>query len=75
MSNNTKKITTIGVLLAIQIILSRFLTISTDVVEINLGFLPVVITAILYGPLWGAASSLMGDLIATMMGPLSLIHI
>ncbi len=69
MSKGIRKITTIGVLLAIQIVLSRFLTISLPAVEINLGFLPIAITAILYGPLWGAASSLMGDLISTMMGP------
>lgn len=69
MSNTVKKITTIGMLLAIQVVLGRFVAISLPTVKISFTFLPIVITAMLYGPLWGGAAAVMGDFLIAILGP------
>ena len=69
MSNTVKKITVIGMLLAIQVVLGRFVAISLPTVKISFTFLPIVITAMLYGPLWGGAAAVMGDFLIAILGP------
>ena len=69
MSNTVKKITVIGMLLAIQVVLCRFVAISLPTVKISFTFLPIVITAMLYGPLWGGAAAVMGDFLIAILGP------
>ena len=69
MSNTVKKITVIGMLLAIQVVLGRFVAISLPTVKISFTFLPIVITAMLYGPLWGGAAAVMGDFLIAVLGP------
>lgn len=69
MSSTVKKITVIGMLLAIQVVLGRFVAISLPTVKISFTFLPIVITAMLYGPLWGGAAAVMGDFLIAVLGP------
>ena len=42
----------IAFLIALEIILTRFLSINTPIVRIGFGFLPVAMAGILFGPLW-----------------------
>ena len=69
MNNNVKKIAMIGMLLAVQVVLGRFVAISLPVVKLSFMFLPRALTALFFGPLWGAAASVMGDFLVTIMGP------
>ena len=68
-SATIKKMTTIGMLLALQLAAGRFITISLPTVKIGFSFLPIAITAILYGPMWGAATAAMGDILLALLGP------
>lgn len=69
MHNNVRKIAMIGMLLAIQVVLGRFVSITLPVVKLSFMFLPRALTAMFFGPLWGAAAAVMGDFLVTVMGP------
>ncbi|MDO4568513.1 MAG: folate family ECF transporter S component, partial [Clostridia bacterium] len=65
-----KSIAVLGVLLGCEIILSRFLSISTPVVKIGFAFIPVVIAAVLYGPVWSGVIAGAGDLLGALLFPI-----
>ena len=46
---NTRMIATIGMFVAIEVVLSRFLSINTPFVKIGFAFVPCVLCAVLYG--------------------------
>jgi ECF transporter S component (folate family) len=69
MNATVRKITTIGMLLALQVVAGHFFTIHLQTVKIGFTFLPLIITAILYGPMWGAVSALLGDFLISMLSP------
>lgn len=66
----TSRVVMIALLLAMEIVLTRFCSISTPIVRIGFGFLPIAITGILFGPLWAAATYALGDLIGAVMFPI-----
>jgi len=51
--NDILKLTIVGILVAMQIVLTRILSIQTPIVRIGFSFLPLALTAKLYGPLAG----------------------
>ena len=51
----TKIMVTCALLVALQVILARFLSINTTFVVVNFSFLAVALAGILFGPLWGMA--------------------
>lgn len=70
----TKKITvttvtTLGALIAIEVILSRFFSIQSWNIRIGFGFIPIVIGALLYGPLGGALVAGIADVIGAILFP------
>lgn len=67
--NMTENIAIFGVLIAAQIIAGRFLTIATLYVKIGFVFLPIVIAAIIYGPVWAGISAAIGDIMIAMLLP------
>lgn len=69
MNSKTKKIVTIGALIAAQVIAGRFLSISLPLVKIGFAFLPLSIIAILYGPVWSGIASAVSDFLVAMMSP------
>ena len=69
MTNTVRKITMIGMLIAAQVITGRFISISLPIATIGFTFLPIAITGILYGPVWGGVSAVLGDLITALLGP------
>jgi ECF transporter S component (folate family) len=56
-------------LTALEIVLTRLLSINTPIVRVSLGFLPISVVAILYGPLWSAAACALGDVIGASLFP------
>lgn len=58
-----------AILLAMQIVLSRQLSIQTSEFKIGFGFVPIVIAAILYGPLGGAIVAGLGDFLGALLFP------
>jgi len=66
---NTKSLIVIAFLIALEIILTRFLSINTPILRIGFGFLPVAITGILYGPLWAGLAYTLGDVLGMLLFP------
>lgn len=64
-----QKMALVGLLVALEIVLSRFLSISTFNLKIGFAFIPVVLAALLYGPLWGAATAGLADFLGAILFP------
>ena len=67
---DTKKLTTVALLTATEIILSRFLSIATPIVKIGFGFVPLAMVAMLYGPLWAGFAGAMADFLGAVIFPI-----
>jgi ECF transporter S component (folate family) len=64
-----KKIVFLSMLIALEVVLTRFLSITTLIVRIGFGFLPVAIAGIYLGPVYGAAAGAISDLIGSFLFP------
>ena len=69
-SFDTAKITRIGLLIALEIVLSRFLSISTPVMKIGFAFVPLSVIGMLYGPLYGGIAGALCDFIGAILFPI-----
>ncbi len=58
-----------ALLIALEIILSRFLSFSTPVAKISFAFIPVAICGMLYGPLCAGAVGGLSDIIGVALFP------
>ena len=67
---NARMIAYLGVLVAAEIVLSRFLSINAWNIKIGFNFVPIVIAAILFGPLPAAAVAAMGDFLGAVLFPI-----
>ncbi len=68
MSRN-KKIILAAILLAMLIILSRFLSIKTPILKISFAFIPTLLCAIWLGPKWSVLLNVLGDIIGATLFP------
>lgn len=67
--SNTRRLVTIAFFIALEVVLTRFLSINTDFLRIGFGFLPVACVGILFGPLWAGAAYAIGDMLGMMIFP------
>ena len=67
---STKTLATLSMLIALEVVLSRFLSISTWNIKIGFSFVPVVVAAILYGPLGAGVVGALGDFIGAVLFPI-----
>jgi len=67
---STKLVVIIGLLVAMEIVLNRFLSINAWNIKIGFSFIPVVVAAIVYGPVYGAIVGGLGDLLGAIMFPI-----
>ena len=65
----TKKIVLSAILLAMLIVLSRFLSIKTPIVKISFAFIPTMLCAIWLGPKWAILLNVLGDIIGATLFP------
>lgn len=68
--NLTATLAVLAALIAVQIVLSRFLSIATWNLKIGFGFIPVVIAAVLYGPVGGACVGAASDFLGAILFPI-----
>lgn len=68
MSNRT--LVTLGLLIAIEIVLSRFLSINAWNIKIGFNFIPIAMAGILYGPLAGGLVGACGDFLGATLFPI-----
>ena len=66
---NARWIITLGILIAAEIILNRFFSVNTWNLKIGFSFVPVVLAAILYGPLSGGIVGGLGDFLGAILFP------
>ena len=67
---NTKTVVLMGLLTALEIVLSRFLSFSVWNMKIGLSFLPVAAAAILLGPVQAGLVGGLADLIGALLFPI-----
>lgn len=66
---NVKSSSLLAVLIAIEIVLSRFLSIHTWNVKISFSFIPIVLAAMLFGALEAGMVAAIGDILGAFMFP------
>lgn len=67
---NTRTLTTMALLIAVEIVLSRFLSISAWNTKIGFAFVPVVLAAILLGPLEAGIVAALADFLGAVLFPI-----
>ena len=67
---NTRTLVSLAALVAMEIVLSRFLSISAWNTKIGFSFVPVVVAAMLYGPVAGGIVGALGDFIGAILFPI-----
>ena len=65
----TKKLVISALLVALNIVLVRYLAINTALVKIGFGFLPLIVAAIYLGPVYTGVINAIADVIGVMMVP------
>lgn len=60
----------VAMLVAIEIVLSRFCSISTQIVKIGFAFVAVAVCGMLFGPLWGAVCGGLSDFLGAILFPI-----
>ncbi len=65
----TKNIVISALLVALNIVLVRYLAINTPIVKIGFGFLPLIVAALYLGPLYTGVIHAIADVIGVMMVP------
>jgi len=68
---DTKMMVTAAILIALNVILSRFLSINTLSLKIGFTFVTVFMAGYLYGPAMGAAVAALGDLLGAILFPIA----
>ena len=67
--NRLVMIITMALLIAIEVVLTRFLSFNTQFLRIGFGFLPVAVMGMLYGPLWAGIGYAIGDVLGMLIFP------
>ena len=66
---NTRVLATVSVLIAANILLSRFLSISVWNFKIGFGFVPIALCAVIFGPLLAGLAGAAADFAGAMLFP------
>lgn len=64
-----KKVILSGILLALLIVLNRFISIKTPLLVISFSFVPIMMSAIWLGPKYSTAIAALGDFIGAILFP------
>ena len=65
----TRKLILISFFIALQIVFTRFLSIENAVIRIGFGFIPLSISGMMFGPIWGGVSGAIGDILGMLIFP------
>ena len=60
---DTKQLVIMALMVAMDIVLTRFLSIPTPILRIGFGFLPVAVVAMMYGPISAALVAVLADIV------------
>ena len=59
----------VALLIAVEVVLSRFCSIQTPLVKIGFGFVPIAVCGMLFGPVWAGVAGGVADLIGATLFP------
>lgn len=65
--NKIKILVFMGLFLALEIILTRFLSIQTPIVRIGFTFLPIALSAMMFGPVISGVTAALADVLGMML--------
>ena len=69
------KLTKIAILAALSIVLRRFFTITIPVnKKIGIGYMPIILSGILYGPWFGGLTGALSDVVGMLINPDGIFH-
>lgn len=68
--NKLKTMVAVALLIALEVVLSRFCSIATPVVKIGFAFVPLAVCGMLYGPVWALIAGGLADLIGALLFPI-----
>lgn len=66
---NVSILTCVALLIALDVILTRFLSINTQFLRISFGMIPVALAGVAFGPVWGGICGAVGDVLGMMIFP------
>lgn len=66
---NIKTIVSLGLFIAMEIVLTRFLSIQTPILRIGFSFLPLALSSMMFGPIFGGIAAAVADVIGMMVFP------
>lgn len=69
MHNKLRDILLLGLFVALEVILTRFLSVENLIVRISFQFLPIAISAILFGPVMAGIGAAVADVLGMMIFP------
>ncbi len=72
--NKTTTLVVCAAMIALEIILCRFVGFTSDAVRFSIDFLPIVVVGMICGPVWGAAAYAVGDLLGSLLFPMGPIN-
>jgi ECF transporter S component (folate family) len=64
-----KKVVLAGLLLAVLIIFARFVSVQYAVLRLSFGYIPLILSGWLLGPLWTAVIGALGDILGMLLLP------
>jgi ECF transporter S component (folate family) len=67
--SKTRVIVILGLLISLDIILTRFLSIQTPILRIGFGFIPIALSGMLFGPIIGGVAAAVGDILGMLIFP------
>jgi len=67
---DVRTIVFLGLLIAIEVVLSRFLSFSVWNIKIGLSFIPIVIAAMMFGPVQAGIVGALGDFLGATLFPI-----
>lgn len=68
-NSNTSKLIIVSFLMALEIVLTRLFSFFLPFLRLGIGFLPISIVGILYGPIWAGSAYALGDLLGMFLFP------
>ena len=66
-----RRLTLTAMMVALEVVLSRYLSISTPFMKIGFGFLPMALTAMLYGPVYAGVAWALSDFLGAILLPMA----
>jgi len=70
MNSKLKTLIYVSLLIALEVVLSRFCSIATPIVKIGFGFVPIAVCAMMFGPVWAGVAGSLADVIGATLFPI-----